>query len=154
MEELDGKRLETITRQELLELITNHVRGDKTIDYKQTAIGGTDEAKRELLADVPSFANTGGGHLILGMREEAGEPIELCGLLGINPDAEVLRLESILRDGLEPRVPGIGIRVVPWQDSGIAIVIQSPSSWLAPHIVKFRAHSRFCGRTAAGKYPR
>jgi hypothetical protein len=67
----------------------------------------TYDAKREFLADVSSFANTAGGHLVYGISEAAGIPTGLPGVVISDFDAEKLRLENLLRDGILPRISGI-----------------------------------------------
>ena len=39
----------------------------RTLDYKRTLPGSTDEEKREFLADVSSFANAAGGDIVYGI---------------------------------------------------------------------------------------
>jgi hypothetical protein len=71
-------------------------------------------AQRAFLADVPSFANAAGGDLSFGVRERrdaeakpTGEIEIVVGLQGLNLDAERLRLDSIIRDGIAPRMPTV-----------------------------------------------
>ena len=45
--------------------------------------GGNDAAKKELLKDVSSFANTEGGDLLIGIDEDAGVPTNIVGLTSI-----------------------------------------------------------------------
>ncbi len=139
--------------QDLQDLITNKVREGKSIDYKEILPGNIDSEKKEFLADVSSFANAAGGNLIFGIVEKAGLPIKICGLKGINVDTEIQRLESILRDGLEPRIPGLSIYPIKLQRSGVVIVIRIPRSWASPHRISFQEWSRFYSRNSAGKYP-
>lgn len=70
-----------------------------------------------------------------------------------NVDAEITRLENMIRDGIEHRIPGISMRDVPLQTSRVAIVVRIPRSWALPHMVTFKGHSRFYSRNSAGKYP-
>lgn len=146
---------ESIEEKTLQDLVDNQVPESKTIDYKEALLGNSDSDKREFLADVSSFANASGGHLIFGIRESSGVPVELCGLQNINVDSEILRIESIIRDGIEPRIPGVSIRAVPLQNQRWALVIRIPRSWASPHMVtlRLRGHERFYSRYSAGKYP-
>jgi len=150
---LNNKPLDSIDEGDLQSLIDNEVPEDKTLDYKQSLPGGTNDAKREFLADVSSFANASGGHLVFGMKEQEGVAVELCGLDDINADAEILRLENMIRDGIEPRISGISTRAIPLQASSVAIVMHIPGSWSQPHVVKVKGHWRFYSRNSAGKYP-
>ncbi len=150
---LSNKPLPSIEEADLQALIDNEVPEDKTLDYKESLPAITNDAKREFLADVSSFANASGGHLVFGMKEQEGVAVELCGVGNVNADAEILRLENMIRDGIEPRIPGISTRAIPLQASGVAIVIHIPRSWSQPHVVKVKGHWRFYSRHSAGKYP-
>jgi len=145
--------LESITEADLRALVTDEVPEGKTIEYKRALPDNTHDDIREFLADLSSFANAAGGHLIFGVEEEAGVPVNLCGLQGIDPDAEILRLENRVRDCIEPRIPGVSMRTVPLQASRVVITIRIPRSWAQPHVVKYRRHWRFYSRNSAGKYP-
>ncbi|WP_214471767.1 ATP-binding protein [Mesorhizobium sp. dw_380] len=106
-----------ITADHLRQLVENGVEESRTLEFKADyghpngrSRTLNDEQKRELLADVSSFANTGGGDLLFGIREEAGKAVDVAGLDLADPDAELLRVQSILRDNLEPPISGITIR--------------------------------------------
>jgi hypothetical protein len=148
---LTNKPLESIERSDLEALVENKVREDKKIEYKRS-LPHDYESKKKCLAAVSSFANAAGGHLIYGIKEEAGEPVELCGLQITDVDAEKLRLENLIRDSIEPRIPGVALQPVDLKP-GVAIVIRIPRSWALPHVVKLREHWRFYSRNSAGKYP-
>ena len=67
-------------------------------------------------------------------------------------DKEILRLENILRDAVDPRIQGIHIKGIEGFKSGPIILVRIPKSWAAPHMVKFKNASRFFTRTSAGKH--
>ncbi len=145
-------QLELREENNLQALVDNQVPESKTIDYKESLPGNSDSDKKEFLADVSSFANAAGGYLIYGMRENSGIASEICGLGSINADAEIRRLESIIRDGIKPRIPGLSSRAIPLRTSGTAIIIHIPMSWASPHMVAFKNDSKFYSRNSAGKY--
>ena len=147
------KALESVTEADLQTLLTDEVAEGKAIEYKQSLPDETYDSKKEFLADVSSFANAAGGHLIFGIREEKGVPVEVCGLPGIDPDPEVLRLQNLMRDSIEPRIPGGAMRTIPLSTSDVVIVVRVPRSWAQPHAVNYRKHWRFYSRNSAGKYP-
>ena len=146
------KSFNAIDKSDIEALISNEVRESRTIDYKKELPGKTDDDKKELLADISSFANAGGGDLVFGIEEEEGIPKKAEGVGG-DLDAEKLRIESLIRDGLQPRITGIGIKIVEGFSKGSVLIVRIPKSWNAPHMVVFKKSSRFFTRSNAGKYP-
>jgi hypothetical protein len=150
---------DSITKGDIDALITGSISEGRKIEYKEQLPGAADEDKREFLADASSFANAAGGDLIYGIREKkdsngkpTGIPEVAEGLASINPDAEKRRLEDILRNGVDPRMPGVRLKHIDGFAVGPVIVLRVPKSWASPHMVTFRNLSRFFSRTSAGKH--
>lgn len=137
---------------ELRRLVADGVPEGRTVEYK-LELGQTDQDKKEFLADVSSFANTIGGRLYLGIREENRVPIELKGLSLLDEDKEVQRLENLIRNGIEPRLPTLKILPVRLSSSRTVMVLDIPRSWALPHRVSLKGHDKFYARNSAGKYP-
>lgn len=131
-------------------LIAGQVPEGKTVDYKQDLPGTSDGAKKDFLADLCSFANASGGHIIFGMSESEGLPVDLAGLDG-DADAAILRMESMARDGIRPPIPGLEFVRVALANGKNAIVAAIPKSWNPPHQVVFQKDYRFYTRGSAGK---
>lgn len=148
-----NKPLESVQESDLQALLDNQVPEGKSLEYKQILPAASDSDRKEFLADASSFANAAGGHLIYGIAESSGVPTELRGLDASDPDAEIRRLESMIQDGIAPRIPSMSTRVIPLASSRIVIVIRIPRSFASPHMVTFKGHSRFYSRNSAGKYP-
>lgn len=149
----DNKEIKNIDESDLQSLIVDQVPEGKIIDYKEAIIGTADNDKKEFLADVSSFSNSSGGYLVLGVKESNGLPTEIIGLDISNIDSEINRLENIIRDGIEPRIPGITIHSIKLQTLKTIILIHIPRSWALPHMVTFKGTSRFFSRNSGGKYP-
>jgi schlafen family protein len=147
-----NKPLDEITSADLHALVDNGVSELRAIEYKRDLPGAGDEAKREFLADVTSFANTSGGHLVYGITEESGYPTAVPGVSTPDIEAALLRLESVIRDGVVPRIPGVGLHVIELGNQAFGVVFRVPRSSLRPHMVTFKNLSRFFARTSAGKY--
>lgn len=147
---LNDKPLGDIKEQDLLDLIGN-IREHKHIEYKSTLPGPTPADKKEFLADVSSFANASGGDLIFGIEAEGGVASALTGLDPASLDVDILRLEHVLRDGMDPRIPNVRIQPIPLE-AGAALIVRVPRSWIPPHRVKYGGTSRFYSRNSAGKY--
>jgi len=83
---------------------------------------------------------------------ESSDRDETVGIENANTDADIARLDAFIRDGVEPRIPGV--QVVPHDINGkLVFVIDVPRSWALPHAVTARGHWRFYARNSAGKYP-
>jgi hypothetical protein len=150
--------LDQIVAARLEALKTDAVREGRQLDYKETLPGGSDEEKREFLSDITSFANAAGGDLIFGIQErrEDGKPTgeidAIVGLPGLNVDAERLRLEGIIRDGVAPRLPPVTFHEIRRDPAPPCLLVRVSRSWAGLHTVTFKNLSRFYGRTSAGKY--
>ncbi|WP_434116263.1 AlbA family DNA-binding domain-containing protein [Paraburkholderia caffeinilytica] len=144
-------RLDAVTEADLQALIDHGVRESRTLDYKRDWPADRD-ARLELAKDVCAFANSLGGDLVFGMREEGGAAVEVVPLRLANLDAELLALTNALRDLLEPRVSGgLHPHPVPLASGGHAIVLRVAPSPGAPHRVTKDNH--FYARTSVGKEP-
>lgn len=148
------KPMTEINEDDLQALVDNHVREGREIEYKESVTIYTEEQKQEFLNDVSSFANTMGGYLIYGIKEnkeDSGMPIEVCGIKGDNPGKTIGSMRNIIETGLDPRLYGISISPVtlPSHEGRIAIVLHIPRSYASPHMVK--SSGRFYSRDSAGK---
>lgn len=150
-----AKNIEQITEEDLQALIDNSVVERKTLEYKQALPSNSDSDKKEFLADVSSFANASGGDLIYGITSDkkTGTPKSVDGLSIENADQEILRLESMIRDGIGPRISSVTTKSISLSNSRDALLIRIPKSWNSPHRVTFKGHDKFYSRSSNGKYP-
>lgn len=145
------KRFEDITFADIQALKDNSVKEGKTIEYKKEIPSNADSDKGKFLAGVSAFANTVGGDFIIGVETSKGVPAALDGVVISDIDAEKLRLEQIIQNGLEPRLPKVNIENIQSNDGRNFFIIRVDRSWLSPHKVKI--NNQFYGRNSAGKYP-
>jgi len=139
-----SKNINEITEEDLQSLIDNKVLESKTIEYKEKLPDNSDREKKEFLADVSAFANAGGGDLIYGIVENEGYPVDICGVDTDNPDQEILRLDNMLRDGIDPRITGVSIESIILSNTGKKVLlIRIPKSWRNPHRVIYKGHNQF-----------
>jgi hypothetical protein len=153
------KPFDQIGKADIDSLIDNAVEEERTIEYKQALPSKSDAERKEFLADVSSFANASGGDLVYGIEEQrdsdgkpTGIPDGAPGVTVANADVEILRLDSLIRDGISPRIAGIHLRTVDGFPNGSVLLIRIQKSYAAPHMVTFQGHSRFYSRTSRGKY--
>jgi hypothetical protein len=143
------KLLEDVTESDLLRLV-GLAREVKTLEFKRTLPSDTE--KVELLADISSFANASGGHIIYGMDAKDGIASSLVGFDASSIDDVKLRLESSVAANLKPRLLNFNLKEVKLESGKYSIIAQIPKSWLAPHVVEYQHHWRFYSRNSAGKY--
>lgn len=140
---------DSIEEADLQELIEAGVPEGLRLDYKLTTYGRTDADKREFLKDISAFANSHGGHLIIGARENEGSIVELPGI-DIDCDAELLRFEQMLRNAVEPVISDIRMKQINLENGNRAILIRIPRSWNPPHRVTAQGTNKFYKRHSAG----
>jgi len=143
--------LDAIDETVLTALVSNQVAERRDLEFKRDLPGGKDEDVKEFLADVTSLANAQGGDLLFGVEDIGGVASAIIGLQPIDADREILRLDNIMRDGVEPRLVGVRTLWIPVSSGGV-ILIRVPASFAAPHRVRFKNSGRFFNRTSRGKY--
>lgn len=153
------KAFDSIEKSDIDSLIINEVSEDKTLEYKGSLPGQSDKEKKEFLTDVSAFANTSGGDILYGItakKDDCGQPTELpeiaLGIESSNFDKIRLRIESLIRDCINPKVPGIQIRFIEGFPNGPVIVLRIPKSWNSPHMITFKNWTKFYSRNSAGNY--
>ena len=99
-----NKQIDKIELNDFNQLQSTAVSEGKTIEYKQQLPKNSDGDRKEFLADISSFASGSGGDLIFGISEENGSPKSIDGVEVENVDEEIRKYESIIRDGIEPRI--------------------------------------------------
>ena len=147
-----SKQFDDIAKADIDALMATGMPEGRTIEYKLTLPGNTDQDKKEFLADISSFANAAGGDLIYGLDAQKGIPTAIPGLEITDADAETQRLDSMIQAGIDPRIPGVRIKAVNGFPQGPVLLVRIPQSWASPHMVTFKGTSRFHTRNSAGKY--
>jgi hypothetical protein len=152
------KSLETIELDDLKGLRDRKVREGSQLDYKDTLPKFNDDGKKEFLRDVTAMANTDGGDLIYGLREERDEEEktaiagEVIGIEGLKFDETRLWMENLIRDNTDPRLIGVRFHPIPVDKARTALIARVPRSWNGPHAVSFGRHWRFYARNSGGNY--
>lgn len=146
-----NKHLDRIEFTDLEQLQNNAVLEGKMIEYKKLLPTNSDADRKEFLADISSFSNASGGDLIFGISEENGSPKSIDGVEIENVDEEIRKYESIIRDGIEPRIV-FATRAVNVSGKKNVFIFRINKSWAGPHRVIYKGHDKFYSRNSAGKY--
>jgi hypothetical protein len=149
---LFGRAIEDITEQVLQSLIDDEGTEGKSIDYKLELNLEKGDDKKEFLADITSFANTAGGHLLIGIKPDGDHAVELVGMEAPPEKQDRIKqqIENLLRDSIDPRLPPLQQRFVSLTSGKHILVLRIGQSWAGPHMV--RTSSKFFARNSAGKF--
>lgn len=147
---IERGEFDALSLADLQELVTAQVPEGLRLEYKRELYRSSDNDKRELLKDVSSLANSHGGHLLLGIEEVGGVATQISGVDCLDLDAEILRMEQIIRSGVEPVISGIRIKTISVDQNHSVFVLRIPKSWHPPHRVVARGVNRFYIRHSAG----
>ena len=144
IEKIDESTLQRLRADEVVEQLR--------LEYKETIAHASRDEKKELLRDISSFANTAGGDILFGVREDKGKPVEIIGVPMEDPDKVTSQLDEIIRDGLEPRLSGHRIHPIALGSGRHVILVRIPRSYAGPHRVRFQSTPQFWARRTNGKY--
>lgn len=136
---------ESFSEQDILSLIENEVEESIYLEFKEAdALGKSDGKRKELSKDIASFANSDGGLIIYGIKEENHKAQSLSFVDGYEYTKEWL--EQLINSTIQRHISGLKIFPIRF-DSSIektVYVIQIPRSFDAPHISRDkRFYKRF-----------
>lgn len=146
------KPFDQIEKADIDQLVASGVREGRSIEYKRTISLANDDEKKKVLASVSSFANAGGGDLLYGVAADDGVPIEARGISGTSKDQLELQLAGAIRNGIEPRIPGLRVQFIDGFEEGSVLHVRVPRSWNGPHMVTLGGLSKFYTRSGANKH--
>lgn len=139
---------ETWTEHDLDQLILQKQEENIELEFKSAdALQQNDSRKAEISKDVSAFANSAGGTLIYGIKEDPEEPHPAVGLSPIDP-SEVSKewLEQVINSRIHPRIQGILINPVELKTAipgKYAYVVVVPESTTAHQASDKRYYKRF-----------
>ncbi len=130
------KPISQLIEADLQTLVDNSEKEGLLLEYKQE-LSGVDHEKKELSKDISAMANTDGGYLIIGIKEDGGRASALVGtpkFIGRQPTEEWL--ESVLISNVRPRIT-IRPKVIETttDSSKVYVVVHIPQSARRPHMV-------------------
>lgn len=127
--------LSTAKQEHLTALVEARVGENTYLDFKRDLPSRDARGTQDLVADVSAFANSTGGDLIYGIDEDGeGQASRIVPQAG-NMDEEVRRVQDVLMNNIEPRVPGLQVISIA-VEAGFVLIIRVPQSWAGPHRVR------------------
>jgi hypothetical protein len=122
--------LQIRTVEDLDRLIKDQVMENLTLDYKQSLDLQRDEKKKEkLCVEITSFANSAGGQVVYGIKEDKHYPVE------IDEGADVSKewIEQVIDSNVQPRIEGLIVHPIKLSKGWGYCVDIPPATTRAPH---------------------
>jgi hypothetical protein len=129
--------LDQLDATALSEICAKHFNESGTLDFKAELTKTDDKGKNELAKDVCAMANSDGGDLVFGVREESdgGFAESISPITSEKFDEASRRILSTLDAWIEPKIRGLQVRKVD-VEGGYVAVIRVPASFGGPHCVR------------------
>lgn len=133
---------------DLLELIKVGAEEDVVTDWKEAgALAKSEGAKNEISKDVSAFANSDGGSVVYGIKEDDQPPHKAVAVSPIDPvQFPPEWLENVITSRIKPPIQGLRIKTVnlPTQHSGkVAYVVYVPRSVTAHQASDKKYYKRY-----------
>ena len=147
----DGKPIDDISDQEIDKLVAEHMSERQHLEFKVTLNHQDNPDRLELLRDIVSFANAGGGYLIIGIRDD-GEGHAQKYEPDIIGDRQRIKqaITSLCLEHIRDRIDGLEIRLRTVRSNPL-VIVPIPTSIRIPHLVTFQNHTDFYTRYEDGK---
>jgi len=145
----DHKHIDEITDDEIKRIVDEHLGERQHLEFKVTVNHQDDKDRIELLKDIASLANGGGGYLIIGISDDGkGNALEFK-LTG-----DSIKILKSIRDlcikHISERIDGLDFRIRNIDDKQI-IIVRIPESIRTPHMVTYNDSTIFVKRYNDGK---
>lgn len=148
----DDKPLDEISDDEINALVQDHVQEQQHLELKATYEHEDGDKRQEMLRDIVSMANGGGGYLVIGVHED-GQGRAGCFVEPRLMSAADRMQESIFglcRDHIAERIEGIEIRTRDVNGHKV-ILVRIPRSGRRPHMVTRNHRTDFVTRVETAK---
>lgn len=126
-------------------LVTARVTEARTLEFKAAGDYDGDRGLKEWCKDLSALANTEGGCIVLGVKEEDGVAVELTGLDG-DIDAMLLRLMQAAEAHIRPRLR-VETRRITLPSGRNVVIVATSRSRFGPHMSHAGGDKRFYKRT-------
>lgn len=131
--------IDQISTADIQRLVDTRAEEGPTLEFKRDIPGDDRDSRKEFIADVCALANSRGGDLVFGIEEGADGVATRVVPQDFVADILITQLSNVLADGLEPRLHGVAIRAIDFED-GKVLVLRIPRSFSGIHRSARDAH--------------
>ncbi|MBX2976400.1 MAG: ATP-binding protein [Ignavibacteriaceae bacterium] len=132
--------LELITEDNIDDLFKYNIGESDYLDYKSELYGLNDSEKIKILKHITSFANSSGGLIIFGIREELEKPVDVTGVKV--DDNYYDSIQSLVYECIEPTIMNLEMRLIEYRNKNL-FLISIPNSDDKPHMFHYQKHREF-----------
>lgn len=147
----DHKHIDEISDDEIERIVDEHFGERQYLEFKVTVNHQDDKDRIELLKDIASLANGGGGYLIIGIRDDGKGNAQKFepNLVG---DTKRLKkaISDLCIDHISERIEGLEIDTREIGKNQI-VIVRIPESIRKPHMVTYNDSTIFVKRYNDGK---
>lgn len=144
-----GKILSEISNDEIKQLVFDHINENQNLEYKLTINYKCIDDKYEVLCDIVSLVNAGGGYLIIGIRDDGnGKALRFESVE--EPDRLVRSIKDLCVEHISERIEGIEWEIRDIDDNNI-VIYRIPESTRVPHMVTIKNNTHFLTRSLHDK---
>ena len=140
-------KVETWTKEKIEQLIINQAQENLNLEYKGAgALENTNPNIDEISKDVSAMANSDGGTIIYGIKENKKSKDEPSLPLEIEPinQSKITKewLEQIITSNIHPPIDGLRIFPINFNNNNVVYVVNIPKSYTAHQAKDKRYHKR------------
>jgi len=147
----EGKSVVNITDDEIIKLVSDHIMERQHLEYKKTVKYSEHKERIEILHDIISFANGGGGYIVIGIRDDGKGHAQKFESDMLENRVEIKQaIMSLCQDYIRERIEGL--EVIDRQvDGNQLVIVRIPESARKPHMVIYHNRTDFYTRYQDGK---
>jgi hypothetical protein len=149
LEALLGSRLGEVNYPALMALVSSQVPEAFDLEFKSELYGSSEKAKRDAATDVTALANTAGGLIIIGIKED--DQARAAGAPGVAlSEADERQIRQVVASQVVPMPVLDVVRVEDPDRPGHGLILVAvPRSPLSPHAVLVNEGLRYPRRNGA-----
>lgn len=149
LEQMLGKSVRDFDWADIEKIVELKLEEGQELEFKSEHYASDDVKKRELAKDLVAFANTTGGVLLIGIREDGQGKANSINAVSI-AEGEVLRYRQIIASKVQPLLNFETYPITSPDDATLGVlIIVIPRSDLAPHCQMVDTTLRFSRRYVA-----
>lgn len=147
----DGKPIDDISDEEIDILVSEHMSERQHLEFKATLNHQDYSDRLELLRDIASMANAGGGYIVIGIYDDGNGRAQTYAT-NLEGDRQRIKraIASLCLDHISDRIDGLEIRLREVKGNPL-VIVRIPTSPRIPHMVTFEHHTDFYTRYEDGK---